>query len=121
LLQLIFPLLSSSQQSWRRRLPRYEAQLRRWLPNFLHKDRNTTKYKNVFIIFFVLVQGCIILKWLNVVEWHLIFVGPQSGTCFMSPCGTYNFEAGPRFLEKFMNPPHHIGGTQSVGQTSKAK
>jgi hypothetical protein len=33
---------------------------------------------------------------LNFVRWPLIFVGPDYGTCFLSPIGIYYFEVAPR-------------------------
>ena len=55
----------------------------------------------------VLTQGCILGRspgCLNFVRWHLIFVGPQCGTCFMSSLWRLEFLGGTCSFRKFVNP-----------------
>lgn len=44
---------------------------------------------------------------LNLVQWHLLFVGPQCGTYLLSPLGTKNFEVAARVLENLWTPASH--------------
>jgi len=41
---------------------------------------------------------------LNCVQWHVIFVGPQYGTCFMSPFWCLEFWGGLYIFTQFLHP-----------------
>ena len=50
------------------------------------------------------VLGAKSLWWLNVVSWHLIFLGPQCGSCFMSSLWCHQFLRGSSIFGKFLHP-----------------
>jgi len=51
---------------------------------------------------------------LNFVLWYLTFVGPQCGTCFMSPFWYLHFEMAPKFLQNLCGYIYLIIGRHSL-------
>ena len=47
---------------------------------------------------------CQLPMWLNFVQWQIIFVGPQYGTCFISPLQCLEFCGGSQNFVKFVHP-----------------
>jgi hypothetical protein len=51
---------------------------------------------------------------LNVAQWHLLVIGPQCGTCYISPFWRLEFWRSAYTFEKFVHPCYKISSSYSA-------